>query len=657
VVGCSIWNAETYGDCVFQLFYTIILAPAALILGIAGALLNFVIETTIIGFADFVKGTSDGAAGAISLAWGLIRDALNMTFIFILLYTGLRTILGVGNYQTVLPKIVLAGLLINFSFFFTSVLIDISNVATVELHNAIQKIGDAETVEAGTGSLIEFSGISGAFMSGLELRVQDGANPAQKFVMAIMSFVVMIVAAFVFFVMAAMLVVRYIILIILLITSSVAVMGGLLPQLDSKKWWVPFTAQLTFPVLFMLFELIVILIINSTGFKEAIRGDYTDTSFFGQVAGALLGYALVLGLMVAGLIVAKQTAGAAGAGFTNWASKKAGSLAFGGVAAAGAHSFGRLGKMAAESSYVNRLKGSDNVFAQKFGSRLSAAGTAVGSASFDVRGIDAIGKKAGAGKAAGGFIQRAKQVEKEKKDAGEQIKKNVERDAKKDFAEKEQNEVKQLEAKLAGLRSKMESKISPTLTIDERGRVINKAVEQGTTLDARQYKEAQDRLNALKAAKPEETVRKEAADAAKNVTAADISHVDAVLNSKDIKEEQNLDKQRNMILQRLDANERKYYEATQQLLALEKRKVAQERIYKSQWATGAAASTSKAERDVADKMRKELNKDKKSRAWEEIEKVIREEKVIDEEGGGKEGKKEENKEDGETKQDETKQTP
>ncbi|HXK39792.1 MAG TPA: hypothetical protein VJ837_03090, partial [Candidatus Paceibacterota bacterium] len=323
VVGCSIWDAETYGDCAFQLFYTIILAPAALILGVAGALLNFVIETTIVGFADFVKGTSDGAAGAISLAWGLIRDALNMTFIFILLYTGLRTILGVGNYQTVLPKIVFAGLLINFSFFFTSVLIDISNVATVELHNAIQDIGDAETVDANTGSLIEFSGISGAFMSGLQLRVQDGANPAQKFVMAIMSFVVMCVAAFVFFVMAAMLVVRYIILIILLITSPVAVMGGILPQLDSKKWWTPFTAQLTFPVLFMLFELIVILIINSTGFQQAIKGDYTDTSFFGQVAGALLGYALVLGLMVAGLIVAKQTAGAAGAGFTNWASKKA----------------------------------------------------------------------------------------------------------------------------------------------------------------------------------------------------------------------------------------------------------------------------------------------------------------------------------------------
>ena len=65
----------------------------------------------------------------IPMAWAVVRDLSNIFFILILLYIAIQTILGIGHEtKKMIAKVVIIALLINFSMFFTKVVIDSSNI-------------------------------------------------------------------------------------------------------------------------------------------------------------------------------------------------------------------------------------------------------------------------------------------------------------------------------------------------------------------------------------------------------------------------------------------------------------------------------------------------------------------------------------------------
>ncbi len=386
----------------------LILSFAGLFVGLAGVFLNSVIGATIVDFSKFI-GDNAGEQGAITLAWSLIRDVLNMTFIFILLYLGIKTILGDNSYPKIIPKIVIAGLLINFSFFFTEVMIDLSNVLTVQFYDAILKIGEAARGVSGIPTL---DGLSGAFMNGLKLRppkVLVGVDTVNMIFQLIPSIIAFLVAAFVFLVMGVMLLVRFIVLIILLITSPIMVMGDILPQLSkqSKQWRDTLAEQLIFAPAFMLFMLVVVLIINSAGFRKGVTlanvpGNATAVN---GILAFLLPYALAIGLMIAGLVISKQLAGSSGKGFTDWASKKAGSATFGVAAWSARQGLGRAGSALQQSSLVGKgLK--SNFMPFKYAAKAaSLTGKRATEATFDLRGTALGGALPGVGKGrTGGLV-------------------------------------------------------------------------------------------------------------------------------------------------------------------------------------------------------------------------------------------------------------
>lgn len=417
-ITCSFLNLNV-PQCIFEGIYSLLLVPSALLLGVAGLFLDAMISIGILRFSEFVTNTANQAN--IALAWSLIRDVLNMGFIFVLLWIGIRTILGVDSgYQKLIPRIVIAGLLINFSFFFTEVMIDASNVITVELYESIAEIG-----EAASNQKIDINnpnpklnqtigpGISAAFMSGLNLGFKpDSGDLGQRITQVIFSTLTFVILAFLFLVMGAMILTRFIILIILLITSPIAFIGDILPQLgaQSKKWWSTLTDQLIFAPAFMLFMLITVLIVNSQGFKDGITADAANGSPFGtETLSALLSYAIVIGLMVAGLIIAKQLAGSAGKGFTEWASKKASAATFGAAAWGTRQVGGRLGEKLQQSKWVGQGLQSNNAFARYTAKLASVAGKGAATSSFDARGIGGLGKALGAEKGrTGGLIEDRK---------------------------------------------------------------------------------------------------------------------------------------------------------------------------------------------------------------------------------------------------------
>src|SRR3989338_11385480 len=111
----------------------LILQIASLFTYLGGVILNFIVKFTVVEMAQHLK-----EIGTIDTAWKTIRDVANMGFIFVLLYAAIKTILGMGdNTQKLIVNIVVVAILINFSLFFTKVVIDASNVLSTFFYDAI----------------------------------------------------------------------------------------------------------------------------------------------------------------------------------------------------------------------------------------------------------------------------------------------------------------------------------------------------------------------------------------------------------------------------------------------------------------------------------------------------------------------------------------
>jgi len=91
--------------------------------------------------------------------WELTRDLANIGFIFILLYLSFLTILqlGGGNVRSLVVRLIIVALLINFSLFFTKVVIDSSNILALGFYNNIQvtTVITTEGADGKPGEIIE----------------------------------------------------------------------------------------------------------------------------------------------------------------------------------------------------------------------------------------------------------------------------------------------------------------------------------------------------------------------------------------------------------------------------------------------------------------------------------------------------------------------
>ena len=388
----------------------LILTLVSVLLYLAGTILNYVINETILNMAARVS-----QMGGINIAWKVIRDVMNIAFIFLLVYESIKVIIGVSNTGTVqkfIVNLVLAAVLVNFSLFFTKILIDASNVVTVGFYNSI--IGSSNVQVLGGNSI---SGLSVPFMRSLGVSsfwsldlitsVTRGGNQGGLLIMAIGGSILFLVVSFVFFAIAIMFIIRYIALILLMMLSPIAYMGIALPAIKpySKQWWDALQSQLLFAPLYMLMTWVIFTLMNS-GFLPNATGLSWSALLTGELGVAngvkaspgtealLFNFALVIGLAIASLVIAKQTA-VKGSSLISAAMGKAtafaGGAVFGGVAAVSRGTVGRAGQAIAGNQWL-RERAPDSRIART----LLKTGEKTGSASFDVR-AGGIGKTAFAG--------------------------------------------------------------------------------------------------------------------------------------------------------------------------------------------------------------------------------------------------------------------
>jgi hypothetical protein len=349
-----------------------------LILGLGGVVLNLVVGYTVVHMADNIK-----AIGVIDNAWQTIRDVANIGFIFILLYASIQLILGIGkDVQRLIVNIIIVAVLINFSLFFTKLVIDVSNVMAVTFYGAMAP----EALDVGSADLLDFdtdlskkAGLANSMMEPLKLNsIFDAVKtPAldsnSLIIIGVAGSILALVAAFVFFAISIMLIIRFVVLIFVMILSPIAFMAMILPALNkySKQWWQALSGQAFFaPVYFMLTWIVIQLArgLPSWGggtLATAFLGEQSTVTVNGVVQqvptmslggiGILMNFIIIIAFLLASLMISKEWAGKAGpmaSKATGWLTGKAGGLAFGGAAKFGKGTVGWAGDRAAGSVWL-----------------------------------------------------------------------------------------------------------------------------------------------------------------------------------------------------------------------------------------------------------------------------------------------------------------
>lgn len=273
-----------------------------------------VLYLMVINMSVFI--VSENAKGIV-MGWEFIRDLMNIGIIAGFIIVGISTILQAQQYNAnrFLARLIIAALLVNFSYFFAGAVIDASNYIATEIYTSKIVSADKEVCthtmkQAKTLSyLFQYSvaalipgdqlcSISKTFTETLSLgtwselkatavnntEASQDSNMTVTFIGAIGGFFYVTVG-FIFFSAATLLLGRFVVLILLLITSPVGIAGINIPYLDeyAKKWWSMLFSQAFFAPVFVMLMGIGLHIIHDIN-KVLKKGDFQSKESYGNIA-------------------------------------------------------------------------------------------------------------------------------------------------------------------------------------------------------------------------------------------------------------------------------------------------------------------------------------------------------------------------------------
>jgi hypothetical protein len=422
---CGIINGLTgsWGECLDGFLVTMssaLLNLVSWILWVAGLVLNFTFNITVVNMAVTVRNIS-----AINIGWTVFRDMANMLFIFVLLYAAIATIVNASTHQLqqVIRNLIIAALLINFSLFFTKVVIDASNIVATEFYSNITVSGRAlSTAPAGffNAAANLDGGLSNAFMQPLKLQTIYNSNngsvvanvlstASKTLTITVMGSVFMSIVAFIFLVAAALFALRFVVLVFVMVLSPFAVVGFILPGLNgiANQWKNALINQALFAPVYMMLTWLVVKIISDGNFLTGGTGAAPSSSFLEAMAegaaanaGLFLNFFVIIVFMIASLAIAKGLA-TRGVPMANQAismmTGAVGAVALGGAGRAGRRWIGGSAQRLLDDDDRRRAleeRASKGGVKGRF-AKLQLAGVQKAStASFDARNTWAVGKGA-----------------------------------------------------------------------------------------------------------------------------------------------------------------------------------------------------------------------------------------------------------------------
>lgn len=325
-----------------------VIASAALQLGatalsLSSGLFSMLVEKTIISFGNTEGILTAGAKTAINTAWTAFRDLSNIFIIAFFVFIAISIILGSSTFgqKKLIARVLIIAVLINFSLFFTQVIIDLSNYTATQFYKAAAldtpaagtastggaaapATGSGTTGTAATTPQATPDGIGDRFLKAMGItsyaQTKDTLNKITEsqdsvgamLVYTITMFAILIMAAFVLFYGCFILASRAILLVFLMITAALAFASHLLPDSYTEgkigwgMWWRSLIQSAVLAPVLMLFLWVTLLVAENLKVSSAALGDITYHSTKSANITSLVSYFIILGLLFATFKVANS---------------------------------------------------------------------------------------------------------------------------------------------------------------------------------------------------------------------------------------------------------------------------------------------------------------------------------------------------------------
>ena len=353
----SVWDCAAYAISYF--LYEVVMQGAIMVAGWASTLFNVSIQFSLTG--DVFDA---GKNLMIRDGWTMIRDLFNLVFIFVLLYAAIATILQYGNVdiKKLLPGLIVAALLVNFSLMISKVVIDASHIFAWEFYNRIDSTNDGQFPELkndlNVNGNFQKKNLANVFLAGFnpqslltgqtrtiksvddkgaEIKTEKDVPPTwlgvinaankngEKLIDTVGRMILIILletalalfSAFILFIGATMFIARVAILWIVMIFSPIGFLGMVLPSMEkySKMWWEYLMNQSFFAPAFLFMFFLSTKFVNSNMMKGLLKvepnGDMKIATGLdgGEIASILLHFGITAILMFGSLYVARLLGG------------------------------------------------------------------------------------------------------------------------------------------------------------------------------------------------------------------------------------------------------------------------------------------------------------------------------------------------------------
>lgn len=427
---CAGWWNWSVGGCLAKLIYYTLFQLPSWILWLSAQFFDVMIDLGI-------KSSVTSASGFIPEAWAVVRDISNIFFILILLYIAIQTILGLGGHEVkqMIAKVIVIALLINFSMFFTKVVIDSSNILALIFYNKI----DVKTTRSDGGKIPKDDALQeGKNISGAMWKTFDATRLINKDTIALLkkteieegkfshsetlpwslmigimvvAGAIMLWAAYAFFVAGAMFIGRLIELWILIIFSPFAFMSSTVHKFSSIEylgwddWFKRLISTSFMAPIFMFFMYLIFMLLphiyntktgGELGELSEVFSRGGTTTLLGSILSILIPTLIIMAMLLKATEFAKKGGGQFGAlalTVSKIAVGVAAAVASGGTALAGRALIGGVGGSIAKVT----AKGADKFGMNKTANRLRNVGALAKTSSFDLRATNWSKKLASAG--------------------------------------------------------------------------------------------------------------------------------------------------------------------------------------------------------------------------------------------------------------------
>jgi len=393
-LNCSIFptNFNLYG-CAAEFVYLVFKVVSS-VGKLAGWFLDF--------FVYYSTDSTSYKSSFVSEGWKVIRDISNIFFILALLYIAIKTILNlnVSDNKKLISYIVIVALLINFSMFFTQVVIDSTNILAKVFYNNMSAIDKNGTSASVTGEKAISTGLISKFnpQKIISQEVYDKSGGTTLFIFTtLLAICIVLYTAYVFFVVGILFVSRVVMLWILMIFSPIAFASYTLPfdipGVGHKEWWGELLKNAFLAPIFVFFLYIIVMF---AGFLSSIVSYPDGADFLQKVMSVVVPFFILMIMIMKAKDIAIKYAGEMGAALQKAGAAVAGlalGAATGGLAFAGRNTFGALGNRVANSSMLAKMEASGNTkVSRMLGTGLRNIGKTAAKGSFDARGISVGGK-------------------------------------------------------------------------------------------------------------------------------------------------------------------------------------------------------------------------------------------------------------------------